>query len=135
MMSDTEQETFKEIKVFCLDTLHLWVRIFGKFPEIKGLTYAHDGNIITTLSTDLKFISVLTPVSKEDDNLDFNIGKTKVLTKGPTTAMCLNAENISSTPILIFQILLNISPVTCSRRLRVLKYLDLRWAMTASLRL
>ena len=30
-------------------------------------------------------ISVLTTVFKEDDNLDFDIGKTKVLTKGPTS--------------------------------------------------
>ena len=67
--------------VFCLVTLHLWGRIFGKFPEIKGLAYADDGNIITTLSTALKLISVF----KKNGNLDFNIGKTKVLAKGPTT--------------------------------------------------
>jgi hypothetical protein len=70
--------------VFCLVTLHLWGRIFGNFPELKGLAYADDGSIVSKLSTGLKLMSKLTPVFKEDGNLDFNIGKTKVLAKGPT---------------------------------------------------
>ena len=70
--------------IFCLVTLHLWDHIFGKFPEIKGLAYADDDNIITKLSTDLKLISVLAPVFKKDANLVFNISKTKVLAKGPS---------------------------------------------------
>ena len=39
-----------EFMVFCLVTLHLWGRIFGKFLDTKGLAYADDGNIIATLS-------------------------------------------------------------------------------------
>ena len=70
--------------IFCLVTLHLWGRIFGKFPEIKGLAYADDGNIIAKLSTALKLISMLAPVFKKDANLVFYISKTKVLTKGPS---------------------------------------------------
>ena len=73
--------------VFCLVTLHLWGRIFGKFPDIKGLAYADDVNIIVKLSTVFKVISILVPVFKKDvnyTNLDFNISKTKVLTKGPS---------------------------------------------------
>ena len=70
--------------VFCLVTLHLWGRIFGKFPEIKGLAYADNGSITAKLSTGLKIMSMLTLVFKEDGNLNFNIGKTKVLPKGPT---------------------------------------------------
>ncbi len=34
--------------IFCLVTLHLWGHIFGKFPQIKGLAYADDDNIIKT---------------------------------------------------------------------------------------
>jgi hypothetical protein len=68
--------------IFCLVTLHLWGRIFGKFPEIKGLTYSDDGNIIVKLSTSLKLISILVTVFKKDENLVFNINKTKVLVKG-----------------------------------------------------
>ncbi len=65
--------------VFCLVTLHLWGRIFGKFPDIKGLAYADDVNIIVKLSTVLKLISILVSVFKKDANLVFNIRKTKVL--------------------------------------------------------
>jgi hypothetical protein len=70
--------------IFCLVTLHLWGHIFGKFPEIKDLTYTDDDNIIVKLSTVLKFISMLDPVFKKDVNLVLNISKTKVLAKGPS---------------------------------------------------
>ena len=76
--------------VFCLVTLHLWGRIFGKFPDTKGLAYADDGNIIATLSKALKLIAVLKSVFKKDGNLDFNIGKTKILAKGPTAQHVFN---------------------------------------------
>ena len=122
-----------EFMTFCLVTLHLWGRIFGKFPEIKGLAYADDGNIIAKLSTALKLISMLAPVFKKDANLVFDIRKTKVLAKGPSQTICLNAQNISSTPTLTLQILLTTSHGTCSRQ-RVSKYLELRWAMTVSFR-
>ena len=70
--------------VFCKSTLPLWGRIFAKHPEAKGLAYADDGNMITRLSVALKIMATLKPVFKEDGNLDFNMGKTKVLAKGPT---------------------------------------------------
>ncbi len=73
-----------EFMIFCLVTLHLWGHIFGKFPEIKDLTYTDDDNIIVKLSTVLKFISMLDPVFKKDVNLVLNISKTKVLAKGPS---------------------------------------------------
>ncbi len=71
--------------IFCLVTLHLWGHIFGKFPDVKVLTYSDDGNIIVKLSTTLKIISMLAPVFKKDANLVFNINKTKVLGKDPST--------------------------------------------------
>ena len=59
IMSETEEGDFKEIDQslwysVSLQSLHLWGRIFGNFPEIKGLVYANDDNIIVTLSTTLK---------------------------------------------------------------------------------
>ena len=71
-----------EFMVFCLVTLHLWGRIFQKFPELKGLAYADDGSIIGPLSKVLTLISELKPVFKQDANLDFNLSKTKILAKG-----------------------------------------------------
>ena len=41
--------------VFCLLTLHLWVRLFGKFPEIKDLAYADDCNVIKGPTADHVF--------------------------------------------------------------------------------
>ena len=73
--------------IFCFGTLHLWGHIVGKFAEIEDLTYSDDDNIIVKLSTVFKVISILVPVFKKDvnyTNLDFNISKTKVLTKGPS---------------------------------------------------
>jgi hypothetical protein len=70
--------------IFCLVTLHLWGHIFGKFPEVKVLTYDDDDNIIVKLSTALKLISMLALVFKKDANLVFNIRKTKVLAKDPS---------------------------------------------------
>ncbi len=77
------QGDYPEFMIFCLVTLHLWGRIFWKFPEIKGLSYADDGNIIVKLSTVLKLISMQASVFKNDANL-INICKTKVLSKGPS---------------------------------------------------
>jgi hypothetical protein len=70
--------------VFCLVTLHLWGRIFKNFPELRGLAYADDGNIIGRLSQALRLTAACKPVFKADGNLDFNMGKTMILTKGPT---------------------------------------------------
>ncbi len=47
-------------------------------------TYADDGNIIGRLSQALKLTAVSKPVFKLDGNLDFNMGKTMILAKGPT---------------------------------------------------
>ena len=79
-----------EMMVFCKSTLPLWGRIFAKHPEAKGLAYADDGNMITRLSVALKIMATLKPVFKEDGNLDFNMGKTKVLAKGPTVQHVFN---------------------------------------------
>ena len=73
-----------EFMVFCLVTLHLWGRFFKMFPELQGLAYAHDGNTIGRLSQVLKLATVSKPIFKLDGNLDFNMGKTMILTKGPT---------------------------------------------------
>ena len=70
--------------VYCLVTLHLWGRIFKMFPELHGLAYADDGTIIGRLSQALKLAAVSKPVFKSDGNLDFNMGKTEFLAKGPT---------------------------------------------------
>ena len=67
--------------VFCLVTLHHWGRIFKMFPELEGLAYANDGNIIGRLSQALKLTALSKPVFKLDENLDFNMGKTMILTK------------------------------------------------------
>jgi len=78
------QEDCPEFMVFCIVSLHLWGRVFGKFLDTKGLAYADDGSIIAKLSIALKIISMLAPIFKKDANLHFNIGKTKVLAKGPS---------------------------------------------------
>ena len=49
-------------------------------PELRGLVHADDGTTIGRLSQALK----LEPVFKSDGNLDFNMGKTEFLVKGPT---------------------------------------------------
>jgi hypothetical protein len=73
-----------EFMVFCLATLHLWGGIFKNFPELRGLAYADDGNIIGRLSQALKLTAASKPMFKLDGNLDFNMGKTMILAKGPT---------------------------------------------------
>jgi hypothetical protein len=70
--------------VYCLVTLHLWGRIFKLFPELRGLAYADDGTIIGRLSQALKLATVIKPVFQLDGNLDFNMGKTEFLAKGPS---------------------------------------------------
>jgi hypothetical protein len=70
--------------VYCLVTLHIWGRIFKMFPELRGLAYADDATIIGRLSQVLKMTVVRKSVFKSDGNLDFNMGKTEFLAKGPT---------------------------------------------------
>jgi hypothetical protein len=43
-----------EFMVFCLVTLHLWDRNFKNFPELRGLAYTDDDNIIGRFSQTLK---------------------------------------------------------------------------------
>jgi hypothetical protein len=52
------------------------------FPDLRGLTYADDETTVGRLSLALKFLGTAQPLFKEDDNLDFNMGKTKFLAKG-----------------------------------------------------
>jgi hypothetical protein len=54
------------------------------FPELRGLAYVDDSTIIGRLSQDLKLAAVRKSVFKSDGNLDFNMGKTEFLGKGPT---------------------------------------------------
>jgi hypothetical protein len=70
--------------VYCLVTLHIWGRIFKMFPELRGLTYTDDATIIGRFSQALKLVAVSKSVFKSDGNLDFNMGKTEFLAKGPT---------------------------------------------------
>ena len=70
--------------VYCLVTIHIWGRIFKMFPELRGLAYADDGTTIGRLSQVLKVAAVSKPVFKLDGNLEFNMGKTEFLAKGPT---------------------------------------------------
>jgi hypothetical protein len=70
--------------VYCLVTLHLWGRIFKLFPELRGLAYADDGTTIGQLSQALKLAAVSKPIFKLDGNLDFNMGKTEFLARGPS---------------------------------------------------
>jgi hypothetical protein len=71
--------------VFYIVTLHLWDRIFKMFPELRGLAYADDETTIGRLSQVLKLAAVSKPVFKSDGNLDFNMSKTMILTKDPTS--------------------------------------------------
>jgi hypothetical protein len=57
-----------------------------KYPEMRGVAYADDGTVVGRLSLALKFLGEGQPLFKEDGNLDFNILKTKFLTKGPISA-------------------------------------------------
>ncbi len=66
-------------------TLHLWVRIFMKFPDLRGLVYPDDDNIIGRFSQTLRLISELKSGFKLDGSLDFNLDKTMFLDKGATT--------------------------------------------------
>jgi hypothetical protein len=56
------------------------------FPDLRGLVYVDDETTIGRLSLSLKFLVAAQPLFKEDGNLDFNMGKTKFLTKGPISA-------------------------------------------------
>ena len=74
-----------EFMVFCLVTLHLWGCIFKKFPDLRGLVFVDDGNIIGRISQVLMIISELKSGFKLDDNLDFNLDKTMFLVKCTTS--------------------------------------------------
>jgi len=80
---------------------------------------------------------MLAPVFKKDGNLDFNISKTKVLAKGPSADhMFERAKHFLDTDPDLADIAHHSSHeghVQESRQ-RVLKYLELRWAMTVSFR-
>jgi hypothetical protein len=73
-----------EFMVYCLVTLHLWGRIFKLFPELRVLPYVDDGTTIGRVSQTLKLAAVSKPIFKLDGNLDFNMGKTEFLVKGPS---------------------------------------------------
>jgi hypothetical protein len=70
---------------FCLVTLHLWGRIFTKFPDLRDLAYADDDNKIGRFSQVLRLVSELKPVFESDGNLDFNLGKTMFLDTDTTS--------------------------------------------------
>jgi hypothetical protein len=55
------------------------------FLELRDLAYVDDETTIGQLSQVLKLADVRKPVFKSDDNLDFNMGKTMILSKGPTS--------------------------------------------------
>ena len=73
-----------EFIVFCLVTLHLWGRIFKKFPDLRGLVNTDDGNIIGRFSQALRIMSEFKSGFKLNGNFDFNLGKTMFLTKDTT---------------------------------------------------
>jgi hypothetical protein len=70
--------------VYYLVTLHIWGRIFKMFPELRGLAYSDEATIIGRISQVLKLASVSKSVFKSDVNLEFSMGKTEFLVKGPT---------------------------------------------------
>ncbi len=53
-----------EFIVSWLVTLHLWVRIFKKFPDLRVLAYVDDDNIIGRFSHVLRLTTELKPVFK-----------------------------------------------------------------------
>jgi hypothetical protein len=75
-----------EFMIFCIVTLHHWGILFRKFPELRGLAYADDQTTVGRLSLAMKLLDTGQPNFKEDGNLDFNMGKTKLLAKGPISA-------------------------------------------------
>jgi hypothetical protein len=56
------------------------------FPDLRDLPYADDETTIGRLSLALKILGATQPIFKEDGNLDFYMGKTKFLAKGPISA-------------------------------------------------
>ena len=72
--------------IFCIVTLHLWGILFRKYPDLRGLAYADDGKAVGRLSIALQLLGEGQTLFKEDGNLDFNMGKTKFLAKGPISA-------------------------------------------------
>ena len=58
-----------------------------------GLSYEDDDNIIGRFSEVLRLTTECKPVFKADGNLDFNMGKTMILTKD--LVMSMNGSNIS----------------------------------------
>jgi hypothetical protein len=101
--------------VHCLVTLHLWGRIFKLFPELRGLAYADDGTTIGRLSQALKLAAVSKPVFKLDGNLDFNMGKTEFLAKGPSARHVYERDQSFFRMTPTFRVLRTILLQTCSR--------------------
>jgi hypothetical protein len=71
--------------VFSIVTLNLWVRIFKMFPEVRVLYYGDDETTIGRLSQVLNLVVVRNQTFKTEGNLDFNMVKTMILTKDPTS--------------------------------------------------
>ena len=117
--------------IFCLVTLHLWGLIFS---ELEVLVYTDDDSIMGPLSKVLEVISELNPFFKRDADFDFNLDKTKILTKGTTTQHVFDRTQFSSRIIPIFKKFLTISPLTCSRS-RSSNYLDHLWSTTSTSRI
>ena len=112
-----------EFMYFCLVTLHLWGRIFKKFPDLRDLAYADDGNIIGRLSQALRLISEFKLTFKLDGNLDFNLGKTMFLAQGTTARHVIGLKffKFFCRTTQAFKTLRKISLRICSP-CRVLKY-------------
>jgi hypothetical protein len=60
----------------------------GEYPSLEDLVYTDDGNITGPFSKNTKYLRPSQNsggdklIYKQDDNLDFNISKTKILAKG-----------------------------------------------------
>jgi hypothetical protein len=69
------------------------------FPELTGLSYTDDDNIIGRFSQTLKLTTVIKPVFKLDGNLDFNMSKAMILTKVTTTCHVYDGIEVMGTPL------------------------------------
>jgi hypothetical protein len=89
--------------VYCIVTLHLWVRILKSFSELRVLTYPDDETTIGRLSQVLTLGSLINPVFELDVNLDFNMVKTQSLAKDLRLVMFMNGTNTFFRMILTFR--------------------------------
>ena len=60
------------------------------FPDLRGLVFTDDGNIIGRFSQDLKLITTSKSVFKLDGNLNFNLVKTLDAKTGLLTTQILD---------------------------------------------